>query len=71
MKGTVKLWRRKFGYGFIKGEDGLDYYVHASRLSDDFRGADRLKDLDIGGTVHFDPERSKKGPEARNVRAEA
>ena len=47
------------------------YYVHASQLSDDFRGADGRKDLDMRETVHFDPERSKKGPEARNVRVEA
>ena len=71
MKGKVDNWKRKFGYGFIKGEDGQVYYVHASQLSDDFRGADGRKDLDMRETVHFDPERSKKGPEARNVRVEA
>lgn len=32
MKGKVKWYNIKQGYGFIKGEDGVDVFVHKSDL---------------------------------------
>ncbi len=33
MKGTVKWYDIKKGYGFIKGDDGNDVFAHRSDLS--------------------------------------
>jgi len=32
MKGTVKWYNIRHGYGFIKGEDGVDVFVHKSNI---------------------------------------
>jgi len=32
MKGTVKWYNIKKGYGFIKGEDDQEYFIHYSAL---------------------------------------
>lgn len=56
-KGTVKWYDTKKGYGFITGDDGVDYFVHQSNiLMDGFRMLHR------GNTVLFetaeDPKRN-------------
>ena len=33
MKGTVKFFNNSKGFGFIKGEDGTEYFVHHSGLN--------------------------------------
>jgi CspA family cold shock protein len=33
MKGTVKWYDSKKGYGFIKGDDGKDVFAHRSNIS--------------------------------------
>lgn len=43
MKGTVKFFKPNKGYGFITGEDGLDYYVGESRCIDTIRQNDRVR----------------------------
>jgi len=32
MKGKVKWYNIRMGYGFIEGEDGLDVFIHKSEL---------------------------------------
>ncbi len=32
MKGKVKWYNVKQGYGFIKGSDGIDVFIHKSKL---------------------------------------
>lgn len=32
MKGTVKWFSARRGYGFITDEDGIDYFVHYSEI---------------------------------------
>ncbi|MCD6450046.1 MAG: cold-shock protein [Thermotogaceae bacterium] len=63
MKGTVKWFDPKKGYGFITKEDGEDIFVHWSALQ-----MDGFKTLQEGQTVEFDVVDGKKGPQAANVK---
>ena len=63
-KGTVKFFDSKKGYGFIKGEDGKDYFVHFSYIDSD----DNYKKLYEGDEVSFDKEDGPRGPSAINVK---
>ena len=60
MKGTVKWFNGKKGYGFIKGDDGQDYFVHFTSLP---RGTFINED----DSVKFDPVETDKGVQAQNV----
>jgi len=57
-KGTVKFFNDAKGFGFIKGEDGQEIFVHATGLNEDIREND---------TVTYDTENGKKGLNAINV----
>ncbi len=60
MKGTVKWYNFKKGYGFISGEDGKDYFVHYTMVSKELM----LKDND---SVTFDAVETDKGIQAQNI----
>ena len=62
MKGTVKWFNAKKGFGFISGENGNDVFVHFSALQ-----MDGFKVLDEGEEVEFDVVNGEKGPQASNV----
>ena len=49
MKGTVKWFNAKKGFGFISDENGNDVFVHFSALQ-----MDGFKVLDEGEEVEFD-----------------
>ena len=56
MKGTVKRFYFRKGFGFIEGDQGTEYFFHYS----DFTGA---KDsLRPGLVVDFRPQQGEKGP---------
>jgi len=57
-KGTVKFFNEAKGFGFIKGENGQDVFVHATGLVHEIRENDE---------VTFDMQDGKKGPSAVNV----
>jgi len=61
MEGTVKWFNMKKGYGFIKGEDGEEYFVHQSSLAE----GTFIRDNDL---VSFEPAESEKGKQAQNVK---
>jgi CspA family cold shock protein len=61
MKGTVKWYNARKGYGFIQGEDDKDIFVHRSAVPEDMS-------LDEGDEVEFDLEDSDRGPQAKNVK---
>jgi len=61
MKGTVKFFNEKKGFGFIAGEDGKEVFVHKSALEEGVT----LQDNDA---VTFDVEQGDKGPKAVNVK---
>ncbi len=60
MEGTVKWYNLKKGYGFIKGDDGQDYFVHFSALN----GA-MLREND---KVSFDAVDTERGKQAQKVK---
>ena len=60
MEGTVKWYNRKKGFGFIIGEDGTEYFVHFSGLSE----GTFIRDND---KVSFDAADTDKGKQAQNV----
>lgn len=62
MKGTVKWFNAKKGFGFISDEEGNDVFVHFSALQ-----MDGFKVLDEGDEVEFEVVNGGKGPQAANV----
>ena len=58
-KGTVKFFNEAKGFGFIKGENGQEIFVHVTGLNDEIRENDN---------VTYDIEMGKKGENAINVR---
>lgn len=62
MKGTVKWFNAKKGFGFISDETGNDVFVHFSALQ-----MDGFKVLEEGESVEFDVINGEKGPQAANV----
>ncbi len=63
MKGTVKWFNPKKGYGFITNEDGKDIFAHYSSIQ-----GEGYKQLDEGDSVEFDTETNEKGDYATNIR---
>lgn len=62
MKGTVKWFNAKKGFGFISDETGNDVFVHFSALQ-----MEGFKVLDEGDEVEFEVIDGEKGPQAANV----
>lgn len=62
MKGTVKWFNAKKGYGFISDENGNDIFLHFSALN-----MDGYKEAKEGEAVEFDVVEGEKGPQAANV----
>ena len=64
MKGTVKWFNGKKGYGFISDMDGKDLFFHFSALQ-----MDGYKTIDQGAEVEYEVTEGEKGPQAINVKA--
>ncbi len=64
MKGKVKFFNESKGFGFIAGDDGNDYFVHISGLSEGAKIAD-------DDSVTFDVVEGDRGPKAENVKQES
>lgn len=60
MKGTVKWYNFKKGFGFIVGEDEQDYFVHYSMIPENIKITENDK-------VKFDPINNEKGKQASNL----
>jgi CspA family cold shock protein len=63
VKGRVKWFDSKKGYGFITGEDGNDVFVHFSAID-----MDGYKKLEEDDEVEFEVVQGDKGPQASKVR---
>lgn len=57
-KGTVKFFNDAKGFGFIKGDDGQEIFVHATGLNEDIQENDN---------VTYDTEETRRGTNAINV----
>ena len=64
VKGTVKWFNSRKGYGFINSEEGNDVFVHYSALTG---GEDEYLTLNELDKVEFDVIQGNKGPQASNV----
>lgn len=63
IKGKVKWYDLRKGYGFITGEDGNDYFIHHSGIN---KGK-HYSGFDGNDEVEFDVTDGKKGPQAIEV----
>ncbi len=61
MKGKIKWYNSRKGYGFIEGEDKKDIFVHRDSIPDGTI-------LNEGDQVEYEIEDSDKGPKAINVK---
>lgn len=64
VKGTVKWFNGRKGFGFIISEDGNDVFVHYSAL---VKERDEYATLNENDKVEFDIVEGQKGPQASNV----
>ena len=61
MKGTVKWYNPRKGYGFIQGEDGKDVFVHRSVIPNGTF-------INEGDKVEYEIVESERGPNAKDVK---
>ena len=64
MIGTVKWFNDAKGYGFIKGEDGQEVFVHYSAIQ-----AGGFRSLKEGQKVSYEVKQGPKGLQADRVTA--
>ncbi len=63
MTGTIKKLTRDRAFGFIRAEDGVDYFFHQNEL----RGGLVFEDIHEGERVRFDTATTEKGPRAVEI----
>jgi cold shock protein len=61
MKGTIKWYNARKGYGFVVGEDGKDIFLHRSSVPAELR-------LNEGDKIEYEIEDSDRGPKAVNIK---
>jgi len=61
MEGTIKWYDPGKHIGFVKGEDGKDYFVHQSFLPEGFVPRENDK-------VTFEPTESERGLQAHSIK---
>lgn len=61
MKGNIKWYNARKGYGFIQCDDSKEVFVHRTALPMDTT-------FNEGDAVEFEIETSDRGPQAKNVK---
>ena len=61
MKGKIKWYNARKGFGFIEVEDGKDVFVHKTSIPDGTY-------LNDGDNVEFETEDSERGPQATKIK---
>ena len=61
-KGTIKMFNKEKGFGFIHAEDGSDVFFHYSSLE-----MEGFKTISPGEEVEFNLEESDRGPRAAHI----
>ncbi len=61
MKGKIKWYNARKGFGFIEVEDGKDVFVHKTSIPDGTY-------LNDGDNVEFETEDSERGPTATKIK---
>lgn len=62
MLGQVKWFSEKKGWGFVTGDNNLDYFLHFSAIL-----MSGYKTLEDGQRVEFDADKTDRGLSAINV----
>ena len=60
MKGVIKFYNIQKKWGFILGDDGIDYFIHYSQLKENIT-------LEKDDEVEFMPVKSERGWSAMRV----
>jgi len=63
MKGTVKMFNKEKGFGFIRAENGRDVFFHYSELQ-----MEGFKTAEVGEEVEFELQETDRGPRAIAIR---
>lgn len=66
MKGSIKFWNEKRGFGFIIGEDTKEYFCHFTKILN----LEGRKTLLPNQQVSFYPKQNDRGLSAENVMIE-
>jgi CspA family cold shock protein len=70
LKGVTLWFDVKKGFGFIKGEDGIDYFAHFSKI---IAPSGEFRLLEEGCPVEFEPFYAERGaakkPQAKEIRS--
>ena len=61
MKGTIKWYNTRKGYGFILGEGGKEIFLHKTAVPPELS-------LNEGDKVEYEVEDSDRGPKAINIK---
>lgn len=63
VEGVIMSWVPGKPFGFVKGRDGSEYFLHANNVDDQ----DQVAALEMGRLIEFEPHPGRKGLEARHV----